>query len=464
MHRHYEDLVSELRRRGVVTSRELQTALGVSQPTLSRMLSEQGGNRIVRIGRARATRYGLKRDVRGLGSEWPLYQICHDGRPELTGMLYALTGGQWYLQQAPAWETLRGSEFRDGIYPDLPWFLQDLRPRGFLGRMLARQIATELGTPADPRDWGSDDIVHFLLVLGSDLSGSFVLGHHALETAQSDILNGTGIINGADRERAYPALADAVTGGEVPGSSAAGEQPKFTARIGTDSADIRGVIVKFSGRGGRPEDQRWSDLLVAENIANGILTEAGIPCASTSVLQAEGRCFLESLRFDRTGAGGRVGIVTLKAFDNAFFGAIETRWTDAAHRYRRTDWLSDEDADRLEMVWWFGNLIGNTDMHYGNVSLFLGPDRPLSLAPVYDMVPMLYRPGIEGHLPNDPVSPVPPPPEALPIWTEAASLAERFWAELAGHGLASPTFRDISTSCVDVVAGMRNRFSQFGSE
>ena len=459
MNRHYESLLSELRRRGVLTPKELQTALGVSQPTLSRTLSEQGVDRIIRIGRARATRYGLRRDVRGLGSDWPLYQICHDGRAELAGRLHALTDGQWYLQQDPARETLRGNEFRDGVYPDLPWFLQDLRPRGFIGRMLARQIATELGTPGDPRDWSSDDIVHFLLVMGNDLSGSFILGQRALETAQLNILGGKGILEATDRERAYPALADAVTEGEVPGSSAAGEQPKFTARVNAGGTETYDVIVKFSGRGGRPEDQRWADLLVAENVANRILIEAGVPCASTALLLAEGRCFLESTRFDRTGAGGRVGIVTLEAFDSAFFGVIERRWTDAADRYQRTNWISEQDAVRLNMMWWFGNLIGNTDMHYGNASLFLGPERPLSLAPVYDMVPMLYRPGVEGHLPDAPVSPTPPPPEALPVWAEAARLAESFWARLAGNGLASPSFRDISANCVDAVTGMRNRFA-----
>ena len=376
------------------------------------------------------------------------------------GQLHALAEGQWYLQQDPAWETLRSEEFRDGIYPDLPWFLQDMRPRGFLGRMLARQVASELGTPEDPRDWGSDDIVHFLLVLGSDLSGSFVLGQRALGAAQSDIMNGRKVIDCASREQAYPALADAVTGGKISGSSAAGEQPKFTVRVRADNADIYDVIVKFSGRGGRPEDRRWADLLVAEDVANSILIEAGIPCASTEILQGEGRCFLESVRFDRTVASGRVGVVTLEAFDAAFFGESATRWTDAAGRCRRANWLSDEDATRLETVWWFGNLIGNTDMHYGNASLFLKADRPLSLAPVYDMVPMLYRPGIEGHLPTEPISPIPPPPEALSVWTEAAVRAEKFWSRLAGHDRVSPSFSDISASCADVVARMRSRFVQ----
>ena len=88
-------LFSELRRRGVLTRRELQTALGVSQPTLSRLLSVLGSNHIIRIGQAHATRYGLRRDVRGVGSEWPLYQILPDGDAALAGQLYALAGASW---------------------------------------------------------------------------------------------------------------------------------------------------------------------------------------------------------------------------------------------------------------------------------------------------------------------------------------------------------------------------------
>jgi hypothetical protein len=462
MNRRIDNVVSELRRRGILTSGELQAALGVSQATLSRVLSEQSEH-IVRIGRARATRYGLARDIGGLGSEWPLYQIRSDGTSELVGRLYALAGNQWYLQQSSPWETLRGSEFHDGIYPDLPWFLQDLRPRGFLGRILARGIADEMGVPEDPRDWCSDDIARFLLLMGSDLPGGFVLGQRALEKAQSEILNPQGIIDGEDRERVYLRLADAVMGGEVVGSFAAGEQPKFTARVHSDIKGSYDVIVKFSGRGGRAEDLRWTDLLVAEHVANGILSEAGIACACTSLLQADGRCFLESVRFDRTEPGGRVGIVTLEAFDGAFFGAMEKRWTDAAERYRRTNWLSDDCATQLQMVWWFGNLIGNTDMHYGNASLCLRPNLPLSLAPVYDMVPMLYRPGIEGLLPDNPISPVPPPPEAMPIWIEAVDLAERFWSELAKHSLASVSFKDIASRNLDAVTRMRGQVMTGGN-
>ena len=47
----------ELSRRGVLSSRELQSALGVSQPTMARALAALSPTELVRIGRARATRF-----------------------------------------------------------------------------------------------------------------------------------------------------------------------------------------------------------------------------------------------------------------------------------------------------------------------------------------------------------------------------------------------------------------------
>ncbi len=443
MNLHATSIRSELSRRGVLSSRELQLALGVSQPTVARALDELGADEVVRIGRSRSSRYGLKRDFRGLGSDWPLYRIGGDGRASLVGRLHALVRGAWFLDEGEPSETLRGGSFPDGLYPDLPWFLQDLRPRGFLGRSLAHSCADELGTPRDPRDWSSDDVVHALLVLGVDFSGAFVLGRRALAGAQALALEAAGRVPAGARLERYPELADAVMGDQWPGSSAAGEQPKFTARVSGDGG-VCPVIVKFSGAGGRPEDRRWADLLIAEHVANQVLAGAGVPCAETTILESQGRTFLESRRFDRTLEGGRRGLVSLESFDNAFFGAIETSWMDAATRYRDAGWLSAEDAERLTLLWIFGNMIGNTDMHYGNVSLFLEDTRPLALAPTYDMVPMRYRPDVEGRLPSVALVPVVPLPEAGAVGTRAAALARAFWARMAHEEAVSRDFQSIA--------------------
>lgn len=428
----------------------MQGVLGASAATLSRLLAGGDASGIVRVGRARATRYVLQRDVRGLGAYWPLYAIGDDGAAAVAGQLYALAGGRWLLQQEKTWRSLIGDEFADGIYPGLPWFLQDLRPRGFLGRLIAQRCAHELGLPSDPRDWRDDDIVQFLLVRGHDMPGSFVLGRRALAVAQSPMKDGD-MVTEQDRAAQYPALAEATMGGEVPGSSAAGEQPKFTTRVRRPDGSIDSVIVKFSGAAGRPEDERWRDLLIAENLANRVLVEAGVSCARTEVVQAAGRCFLESSRFDRTRDGGRRGFVSLEAFDSAFFGQIDRSWDEAADGYARSGWLSGLDAERLSLVWWFGTLIGNTDMHYGNAGVYLGETRPVELAPTYDMVPMLYRPDIEGRLPDDVVAVPLPPPESRACWEHAAKLACRFWERVARAESFSASFREIATGNAQLV-------------
>ena len=455
MHARLDRVLSELGRRGVLTPREMQEVIGASAATLSRLLSDPDSRQIIRMGKARATRYGLRRDVRGMGSEWPLYRIEGDGSAALQGHLYALTRGQWLLQQDDPWDSLLGDAFREGLYPGLPWFLQDLRPRGFLGRLLARRYAGELGAPSDPRDWSDDDVAVSLWTLGGDLPGSFVLGRRALAAAQSAMRRDDDVIPAQARATTYPARAATAMAGDVPGSSAAGEQPKFTARVRREDNTVSCVIVKFSGAGGRPEDRRWCDLLMAEHVANGVLAQAGIPCATTALLQAEGRCFLESSRFDRIGQGGRRGFVSLEALDSAFFGAIGTSWDEAAVRCRDAGWLSGEDAERLALLWWFGTLIGNTDMHYGNAGLFLDSTRPLSLAPIYDMLPMLYCPDAEGRLPEASVAPQPPPPESRACWSRAAGLARKYWRCLSGTEHVSESFRALSARNAKAVAALR---------
>ena len=50
-----ERLFLEFRRNGIMSARAVASALGVSQPTASRLLSTLPPNRIMRLGRARNT-------------------------------------------------------------------------------------------------------------------------------------------------------------------------------------------------------------------------------------------------------------------------------------------------------------------------------------------------------------------------------------------------------------------------
>ena len=92
----------------------------------------------------------------------------------------------------------------------------------------------------------------------------------------------------------YPALTRGALQGQLPGSSAGGEQPKFCC-----VTQGRSVIVKFSSGGDSLVDQRTRDLLLCEHLALEVLRQAGLPAARTQLFLREGRVFLESERFDR---------------------------------------------------------------------------------------------------------------------------------------------------------------------
>src|SRR5205814_2018318 len=133
------------------------------------------------------------------------------------------------------------------------------------------------------------------------------------------------------------------------------------------------------------------------------------------------RAFLEVVRFDRLGSAGRAGVVSLFALDAQLHGRLDT-WPRAADRLRSDGWLGAGDARALHELWWFGRLIANTDMHFGNMSLLLGDARPLRLAPIYDMLPMGFAPSATGELPQRELPIEPPPPEELGPWRRGAEL------------------------------------------
>lgn len=437
MSNRFFQLESELRRRGTSTAAELAAALSVSQPTLSRALSAFPPGRIHRIGRGRATRYALHRSVEGLGPVWPLYRIDEDAAAHRAASLHALEGGAWHVEVHEAWPSLRAPLFDGGLYPDWPWFLDDLRPQGFLGRVFAGRFGAELGAPADPRHWSADHILRALLRHGHDLPGAFVIGEKRLEVAlQPD----PDYIPPEERPQAYARRAAAVLEGRWPGSSAAGEQPKFTATLLGDQGKPHPVLVKFTGDVRDPAQARRADLLVAEHLVNSTLIEAGIPAALTDVFFHGGRCFLQTLRFDRTPSGGRRPLVSLFAL-NAAFGDINRPWRHSARALEAEGLLAPESAERLRLLWAFGRLIGNSDMHDGNIALRLEPAFPLSLAPVYDMSPMALAPRSDGSLPNQ-TPPVPLPlPEEADATSRAETLARRFRERVHSDSRLTHEFR-----------------------
>ncbi len=449
-------LVPLIRSRGPVSATELAALMGVNRTTVGRALRDFG-DELVTLGATRSTRYLLRRSVRGIGSRWPIHRIDESGRASEWAELEALHDRAWRLQWAgtpPAW----AGHFTDdhGLLKGLPFFLQDVRPQGFLGRIIARQFSARLGVPDEPRRWDDEDTLVYLHAEGRDLPGDLVVGDGCLREALA-ITAGTRevrLIPEDAPEKAYSEMADEITA-TAPGSSAGGEHPKFIARLIGHTGAIRHAIVKFSPPVDQPVGERWADLLLCEFHAHEVLSSAGLATPGVRMFDAAGRRFLEVPRFDRCGAGGRRGVVSMESLAAAVIGSIPRDWPAGAGDLRREDLLGDESVQTIRKLHAFGELIGNTDMHAGNLAFFLDDDLPLQPTPAYDMLPMLWAPGPQGEIVERRFAPEPPVPAMADTWREASELAEDFWQRVADDDRLSPSLAKAVNQAGETVGKLR---------
>jgi hypothetical protein len=440
---------------GPAMALDLQRALGISQPTVSRRLQVLG-SRIEALGRGRSRRYALRRRVREGGDAWPVYAIGPDGQSSRWGELIALHGGfRLQLDAANAWLE---RAYPDGFHAGLPFVLQDVAPQGFLGRAIARAVAPLLPVAEDPRDWSDDDRLTFMLQRGHDLPGQLVVGDRMLAQAmRAGMAAADEAVPAAARAARYPQFAEAAMRGERVGSSAGGEQPKFLTSVQDVEGALRPVLVKFSAAEPSPVRQRWMDLLVCEHLAAQVIVRHGVPAVRTELLSGGNRCFLEVTRFDRVGAAGRCGVLSLGALVDGLLDAHCADWIEAAVALGRAGWISPEAGRHLRWLWCFGDLIGNTDMHVGNASLRLTAAPPFTLAPAYDMLPMGFAPDRQGELREPRFEPRPPLPAVADVWPDAAQAAQDFWGAVEREPLVSEAFRGIATSCRREIARWQER-------
>lgn len=441
-----------------MSARELQEQLGLSQPSVFRILAALG-SRILRIGARRSARYALRRNLGPLvGSQWPIYRIDRMGKATLWAQLTALHGGFLVVWSGadPRWLE---STYPDGLFSGLPFFLEELRPQGFLGRLTAQALTKSGGYSPDPRQWSQDDVLTFLLNEGDDLPGDLVVGERMLERIQRRQLEDSrAAVTHADRAGRYPDLAESVTRGDAPGSSAGGEQPKFLASVMTADG-VNPVLVKFSAPTSTPIGQRWADLLLSEWHALELLRAENISASKAEIFDARGRRFLEVKRFDRVQSFGRHGVLSLSGVEASMMDPSASSWISASYGLEAAQLLNPETAAQLRRLACFGELIANNDMHLGNVGFWFGDHAPLDLAPVYDMLPMLLAPTIQGELVHRDFTPRPPPPELLPDWTRACRWALEFWRRIRADDRFSPEFTAYAARWHDVVMRLRDRFA-----
>nr|WP_093111637.1 type II toxin-antitoxin system HipA family toxin YjjJ [Variovorax sp. CF079] len=415
-----------LRTAGAARSAELQQVCGASQASISRALAPLlSAGEVLKVGRARNQAYVMPRRVEGISTTGtiPIMKVDGTGKAAVFGTLIPAVRGRCWVEE---FEPTR-AQLHDG----LPWFLADMRPQGFLGRAFAH-ARKELHLADNPDHWTDDDVLRALSQAGDDLPGNLILGAGSFERYMH--------AGPADRASPdlYPELAEAAMHGALPGSSAGGEQPKFC----TVREDGRPVIVKFSPAGDSAPEQRWADLLVCEHLALSTLNAAGVPAARTRIFVAGGRTLLEVERFDRT-TRGRIGMVSLLAFDNEYIGQIDN-WAASAERMSTRGLMRPSDADRLRLLEAYGQLIGNTDRHYGNISLVIDPSGNWALAPAYDTLPMVYAPVAGELVSRDDFDPgkLVPTADTLRVWDAARKLAIAFWQSAAGDKRISGAFRE----------------------
>ncbi len=437
------DLMAAFRQLGgTATGPQLQTRLGISQPSVSRLLAPLlADGTLVAVGAARARRYLLPREVPGVGGQVVIHAVQADGSVQFFGTLYPLAGDGFWMEEA---DREHGHSAR---HDSLPWFLYDMRPQGFLGRGFVQSHPT-LQLPANLSHWSDDHILKALVNAGEDQPGNLLVGATAFDrfhTLPAPLRGAAPVVT--DPTTQYPALALQALDQTAVGSSAGGEQPKFSA-----VRDGQAVLVKFSPADDSAASQRWRDLLVCEGLALQTLTAAGIDAAHTVIEQAAGRVFLESRRFDRTPEGGRVGMVSLEVYDRQYIGQ-GSNWVDTAQRSDRAgpERLHPDDVSAIGLLDAFGALIANTDRHHGNLSLLL-QDHRWRLAPAYDMLPMLYAP-VAGEVVTRDLAAQPPRPtvHTLAVWPQARDLALRFWQAVAQDPRVSDGFRALAQTNGELV-------------
>jgi len=433
--------------KGSASSAELETLLAQSQSSVSRLLRELiRRDAVVRIGTTRGSRYAALRAIEGIGARWTLRRLDEQGRIHELGQLHALAGTEFYFQA--------NAENFDwgGVTDGLPYFLRDQRPAGFLARGVPQRFP-ELSLPQRVTDWSDDHYLRYLTQRGSDTVGDLVLGDVALD----DYLAPTHrrrCVRAQERAQDYPRLSAEAMEGVLPGSPVHGEHPKFAVMLQEGGASNH-VLVKFSPPIDTPAGQRWSDLLVTEHLAHKVLNGANVAAARSRIHQLAGRTFLEVDRFDRAGLEGRVGVTSLASVDAMLYGKLDN-WLDSARRLRRDRRIDEATLESVRLVSTFGALIANTDRHLGNLAMFDDYSGHFRLAPVYDMLPMLFAPE-HDHIIARVFDPPHPTADSLRAYARARSLAELFWRAGARDVRISEEFRRICAACLAAVESLPSR-------
>ncbi len=436
------ELLAYLNRHGASPTQSLCQKFQISQPTLSRIISSIK-NQILVLGKAQETKYALCRKIENTITPIPLYEIHEDGSSKQLGILHALEPHGFYFESK-----IPGT--KSSLYRDLPYFLNDIRPAGFLGRLIPAQNK-DLHLPNDVTRWNPEHCLTYLSCREWNSIGNYILGEKSFQLYLENCQLLKQSINSTQREEQYSQLAnDALLLADL-GSSAGGEQPKFTTIL---LPEMKHVLVKFSPPTNTEIGKRVGDLMICEHLALQILKKNSYDASESKIIMHDHRFFLEVKRFDRMNKFGRRGLISLGSLDAEFTGKLGS-WSQTAAELIKKKIIPSQLLTQIRWLELFGELIANNDMHLYNLSFFTCGLKVTGLAPVYDMLPMLFMPR-NNQIIHKQFAPPLPLPEDGKIWSSVSTVALEFWDEVLSNTRISTSFKKIAQECKNKITELKD--------
>ena len=142
--------------------------------------------------------------------------------------------------------------------------------------------------------------------------------------------------------------------------------------------------------------------------------------------------------------------------DAEFVGSART-WPQSAQELHQQGLLDSQSLNEIIWAHTFGEWIGNTDMHLGNLSVTPREAR-FELLPIYDMLPMAFAP-VRGDLPPQVTLRRPVRTEAnRDIWGETGKAAAQFWRTVATEPTVTSEFQSLADTerqrCEKALSGL----------
>ena len=200
----------------------------------------------------------------------------------------------------------------------------------------------------------------------------------------------------------------------------------------------------------------WTTAIVGDIVTAAVAAD-GSCVALVTQQPLPGRILL----FDRNGARGRRPVVTLYSMNGEYVGMPPStgKWPEAAERLQRDRWILPSTLTQVRELQMFGAFIANSDMHFGNLSFIPEDEGAMTLAPVYDMLPMRYAP-VNNELPQRHYEAPIPEPGKEGTWIRAGERAIEYWQAVAKKSRVSRPFRLVAAENAAKIGTAITRFAR----